>query len=345
MERESELILRNRGHIDAAAVLIINPFADQCASELAHRGAAVRLLTQDYGSYQWHNARGADVVFGVTDETSAEALPFIILYLPREKARLTMLLHLACTQLSANGVLWLVGANHAGIKSARPRLERRFEKVDKLDAARHSVIYAAQRPICAAPFSLEDYFETWTLSRSGQNLILASLPGVFAHGRLDDGTELLLENLPELPRGQSLLDFGCGTGVIGLVAGLKSPELEVSLLDSNAMALESSHRSATINNLQVEIIASEGFSEVRQQYDWILSNPPFHQGVKTDFRIPRHFIQGATRHLHANGNIMLVANKHLPYRHWLEESFQSVTTVATNKAFKVLLAGKKKNRH
>ena len=75
-----------------------------------------------------------------------------------------------------------------------------------------------------------------------------SLPGVFSHGRLDEGTAFLLRHIPSDIRG-AVLDFGCGSGVLGAAIKSSNPECEVSLVDSNAFAIESAQRTFSANGL------------------------------------------------------------------------------------------------
>ncbi len=57
---------------------------------------------------------------------------------------------------------------------------------------------------------------------SNVTLTVASLPGVFSQKKLDVGTALLLNNLPEVMQGK-VLDFGCGAGgVISCFIGKKN---------------------------------------------------------------------------------------------------------------------------
>ncbi len=58
----------------------------------------------------------------------------------------------------------------------------------------------------------------------GRELRLTSGSGVFAKGRLDVGTAVLLRET-EPPAAGRILDLGCGYGVIGLACALASPEV------------------------------------------------------------------------------------------------------------------------
>jgi 16S rRNA (guanine1207-N2)-methyltransferase len=361
MERTSELILRNAVALPAGALLLFNPPRDGLFRELeAHR--RVRVVTQDFGDYERLRQSGADASFGLLPWSSAESssiaaaessiipaaepesMNHVILFLPREKERLDLLLHAIAGQLPAEGELWLVGENHAGIKSAGKRLEARFTAVAKIDSARHCGLFRAGGARPGEAFRLEDYRQQWELDLPGGALKVASLPGVFAHGRLDGGTALLLQFLAQ--QGERLriagrvLDFGCGAGVLGLALLRAHPELHMTLLDSNAAALISAAWSLAANGLTAELLPADGLPATGPPLDWIVSNPPFHQGVATDLSVARRFFEGAATRLANTGRMLLVCNRHLPYEDWLGEHFAVVEKPLTDLDFQLLLAAR-----
>jgi len=353
MERASQLILRNRDLLPSDGILLLNPPPDDLFHELAvihpkqpqaragKRDALVRIWTQDYGNHLWFLGHGAESEFGVLPE--AASLPRQpILFLPREKDLLALWLHFLAASMPATGNLWLVGENQSGIRSAARHLKEFFQETVKTDNARHCALFSASQARPGVPFLLDDYQQKWLLEYSHTALRMVSLPGTFAHGRLDRGTELLLQTVSEpggshLPRG-SVLDFACGIGVIGLSLLLRDPTLELTLLDNSALALESARRSLLANELQAELLPSDGLTEVARRYDWIVSNPPFHRGVSTNLDITRRFIENAHTALTKQGKILLVCNSHLPYEGWLSGRFASVEILAHRDNFKVLQA-------
>lgn len=318
----------------------------------------VRVFTQDFADATWLKKSGINCEFGLLplleirehtpaqtpDQTQLHTLPAtVILFLPREKERLEFLLHFLACHLPAKGTLWLVGENKAGIKSAGERLGRHFAQVKKADAARHCVVYQASSAAPKGPFSLEAYRQPWTLPTSVGDLKLQSLPGAFAHGRLDKGTALLLEYLQNadshhLKIKGKVLDFGCGSGVIGIYLNRQYPHIELEMLDTSAVALESTRLSLQLNGCVAKLTASDGLDGAKGRYDWIISNPPFHKGIATDFDIARRFISNAPSKLGNRGRMLLVCNRHLPYETWLTEAFVGFEKVAENREFKVLLA-------
>ena len=75
-----------------------------------------------------------------------------------------------------------------------------------------------------------------------------------------------------------------------------------------------------------------------QQYDVIISNPPFHAGKQRDDAMVRAFVTTAAQHLAPHGAFWLVANAFLPYRALLSTAFSEVTSVATTPAYQIIKA-------
>ena len=136
-----------------------------------------------------------------------------------------------------------------------------------------------------------------------------------------------------------MLDFACGSGVIGLSLLHFHPSTGMTLLDVSALALESARSSLRANGMEATVLASDGLSHLQGSFDWIISNPPFHRGIRNDLDIARNFFADAGNFLSETGKILLVYNHHLPYPAWLKEHFTRVEVMRTVRGFKILLAG------
>ena len=340
MENVSQIILRNESRLPEGPLLLVNPPRDGLALQLQGQGRPLRCCTQDFGDYRWLQSAGVDAEFGVVPGMG-DGERLVILFLPREKERLGMLLHAIADQLGADCKVWLVGDNRGGIKSSPRHLEPFFSSVAVLDNARHCGLIEALGPSCDQPFELAGYVSQWSTSFAGHDISLRSLPGVFAHGRLDSGTALLLEVLGDLRPSGRILDFACGCGLVGIALLAASTESSLTLLDSSALAMESSRRSLQANALQAELLASDGLGEVSGRYDWIVSNPPFHRGVANDLEVAADFFRHSGTFLTENGKIVIVFNRHLPYSKWLTQAFGKVERLAENGEYVVAQAGGK----
>ena len=98
--------------------------------------------------------------------------------------------------------------------------------------------------------------------------------------RIDEGTFLLLENLPASPP-HSVLDMGCGYGALGLPIAAKYPNAQFELVDRDLLAVDWSKKNAEKNKLtNVQAIGSLGFRDLpEKKYDWVLCNVPARIGT------------------------------------------------------------------
>lgn len=334
MDRVSEILRRNGDALGDGPVHLLNPPRDTLPVEFC-RERPLRISSQDIGDFGWFEAAGLPARFELIPQPGDHGLN-TVLVLPREKRRLEMMLHAVANDLPADGRLWLVGENRAGIKSSKKYLQRRFGQVRKVDSARHCCLFEAQAPLPGEPFQLADYEEHWQHRFAGKELQMVSLPGVFAHGRLDKGSSLLLEALETVRPAGRILDFACGSGVLGLSLLAREPQNELTLLDSSALAIESARRSLAANGMKASLLPSDGLCEVNEKYDWIISNPPFHRGIANDLDIAADFFRKAGTFLREKGRILVVFNRHLPYLAWLKDEFDDVQELVGTTEFSVV---------
>lgn len=163
-------------------------------------------------------------------------------------------------------------------------------------------------------------------------LEINSAHGVFSKKHLDNGTETMLKYM-DLENAKTVLDLGCGYGIVGLVVKLRNPELEVTQTDVNERALQLTKMNAKkfkINN----IIKKSDLYNNLEKFDVILVNPPYVAGRELIFRI----ITEAKDHLNKGGSLQLVARhnkggKVLSQK--MEEIFGNMTVLGMKSGFRV----------
>jgi release factor glutamine methyltransferase len=88
-------------------------------------------------------------------------------------------------------------------------------------------------------------------------------------------SELLVEVGLTLPAGSRVLDLCTGSGAIALALKDERPDLDVSASDSSAAALALARANGELLGLQVRWLAADLLSGLADEYDAILSNPPY----------------------------------------------------------------------
>ncbi|MGY3128489.1 16S rRNA (guanine1207-N2)-methyltransferase [Agrococcus sp. UYP33] len=188
-------------------------------------------------------------------------------------------------------------------------------------------------PDPAAPSSIR----TIRVPIAGEEREMVTATGVFSGDRLDVGTAVLLDAVPEPPETGELLDLGCGWGPIATTLALRSPAARVWAVDVNARALSLVERNAELLSISNITAASPELVPDDVRFDVIWSNPPIRIGkaelhAMLERWIPR-LAPGATA--------WLVVQKHLgadSLLRWLAERFEGfdVERVDSRKTYRII---------
>ena len=266
-----------------------------------------------------------DLAPGSTDEAMIYAPPGVV------ERRYT--LALALQALKAGGRLDVMAPKDKGGSRLGKELKGFGLEVGETAKAHHrrcvvirpETIEGLDAAIAAGTLQQVEGLEAW------------SQPGVFAWDRVDPGTALLAQVMPPLKGAGA--DLGCGFGTLSLVA-LRSPAVtSLRLIDLDRRAVAAARKNvedprATFEWADVRTLPTAG------ELNFIVSNPPFHDGGAEDRRLGQNFIRQAAALLKTGGVAWLVANRHLPYEAELNAAFKRVRMVADQGGYKIFEAVK-----
>lgn len=128
--------------------------------------------------------------------------------------------------------------------------------------------------------------------------------GVFSKNHIDFASEFLIKTIFDEVKG-NILDVGCGYGVIGIIFSKNNNASSITMLDVNHRALELAKKNINLNKVEAKIIESDGFENIKEEYDTIVTNPPIRAGKIVIYQI----YKDAYDHLKKEGTLYLVINK------------------------------------
>jgi 16S rRNA (guanine1207-N2)-methyltransferase len=356
----SARLLTDALRVEAGSVVVfLHPSSPHVVLSVARSGAPAAV---------WAVHRRLPVVHAITDAASREALAtvsvvhahgrrgipehlradVVVIEVPVEKAAAHQLLHDAALLLREGGRCVLAGGTTEGIKPAVRLLEALFGQVHTLavggghrvvEARRGAVVTIDAVQSLIAPYHAPDAFREDTYVVAGRATRVFTRPGVFSWDHLDEASALLADVMT-VPVEGAVLDLGCGAGVLAAAVAARAPNVHITLVDADCEAVRCAERTMIASGHgHWRAVASDVTSAVaNEQFDLVVSNPPFHTGKSTDLALPRRFIAESYAVLRPGGRLQLVANRTLPYEAELERVFGNRRTVHDGARFKVLEA-------
>jgi 16S rRNA (guanine1207-N2)-methyltransferase len=360
----AEMLAAAMRQVDGRVVVSLSSGNGMVGAAAARAGAAQVWMTDRHGlavdasrrTLAANALRNAEVRLGhgTTPLDPAVIADVVAVRVVPERIGMHQLLHDAMRVLRPGGRCYVAGGNHEGAKSAARLLERYCGAI-RLEAQRdgHRLVSGVRPAVLPAVDDAEvthwcapDAFHEVPVTAHGVSFTTLTRPGVFSWEHLDEATADLLDVLgtfPTLQQGVRVLDLGCGAGVLGTFAALRSAGNEVTLLDEDSESVRCARatlqRAGAANaRALVSDIASAVLTET---FDLVLTNPPFHVGKQTNLDVPRQFIRDAHAVLRSGGELCLVANRTLPYEAVITEQFGQVLVRHDGRHFKVLSAIKR----
>ena len=256
---------------------------------------------------------------------------------PKNKDEMCALIGFGCQMLDKRGTMIVSAANDAGGKS----LEREMKV---LDIPLQSVTKHKSRAVILRKDGEgnADIINRWAADISLQyheNTGMWTYPGLFAWDKIDRGSKLLKNLLPETMAGQ-IADFGCGHGYLTKVIQSRLKDGVIHAIDKDARAVDATKKNTDIGKVRFRHEDATRPVNNLPPLDTVVMNPPFHTAKKPDISLGQGFIMNAAHHLKEGGVLYMVANRHLAYEKTLRATFSSGDMLAEQDGFKIFRAVK-----
>lgn len=186
--------------------------------------------------------------------------------------------------------------------------------------------------------NLKSDFRTIIYKYNDYSLEFTSDLGVFSKDKVDYGSKLLMETfLKSNHTSGTLLDVGCGYGIIGLsLAYIAS--VKPTLVDVNKRAIHLAKMNAKNLGVEADIFESDVYSNVSSKYDVIMTNPPIRAGKQKVMQ----FLLEAIDYLEDDGELWVVIRKDQGAKSAIEKmkNLYSLEVREKSKGFFIIVAKK-----
>ena len=275
-------------------------------------------------------------------EQPSEPVELLLIKIPKTLAMLEDQLHRLRPLLTPNCRI-LAGAMVKHLpKAAFTLFERLIGPTHSSLAKKKARLLFAQLDPALQP-GPSPYPSSYTLEQSSYRI--SNHAGVFSREKLDIGTRLLLQHIPASSAARTIVDLGCGNGLVGLIAAERNPNAELIFTDESYRALESARlnfAAAFGPQRDAQFIADNCLEQMASNSaELILNNPPFHQQQAVGDHIARQMFRDARRVLAPGGELWVIGNRHLGYHQQLRKLFGNCELIASNPKFVVLKAQKR----
>lgn len=195
----------------------------------------------------------------------------------------------------------------------------------------------------AIPLQETPYPKTYNIE--GITYEIINHANVFSRERLDIGTRFFLQHIPQSEKYKTIIDLGCGNGIVGIIAAEKNPIANIIFTDESFMAVESAKENfnnAFGGDREAEFIVNDCLEDVAENsVGLVLNNPPFHQQNAIGDATAWQMFEQSRHVLNHKGELWVIGNRHLDYHIKLKKLFGNCETIASNNKFVILKAIKR----
>ncbi len=248
--------------------------------------------------------------------------------LPRAKVEARAMIAQACAL--SDGAVVIDGQKTDGVEGILKAMRGRVTVHGPVTKAHGKLFWIAERAA--------DQFADWATGPSLKEGGFWTAPGVFSADGVDLASALLADALPA-KMGKHVCDLGAGWGFLSAHVLQREGVEAVHLVEANHVALECARRNVTDPRAQFHWADGTDW-EPAHKIDTVVMNPPFHVGRAAEPQIGQAFVAAAARLLTPQGNLWMVANRHLPYEAELKTRFIQVDEVGSDARFKLFHASR-----
>ncbi|KQU06558.1 SAM-dependent methyltransferase [Rhodococcus sp. Leaf7] len=266
------------------------------------------------------------------DRRLLDGASVVLMQLPRALAELTEIAEAIARWADPSVQVFSAGRLKHMSRSMNDVLAASFGTVTATRASQKSRGLVASDPTPAESFT---YPVRTTVADLDMTVVAHG--AVFSGDRLDIGTRFLCSFLDRTaPDARRIVDLGCGTGILAVLAARLRPDAEIVATDRSAAAVASALATAEASGVSLTVRRDDAMaSEPAASADVVLCNPPFHENAAVHTGGAEKLFAAARRVLRPGGELWTVHNSHLRFTPMLGRMVGPTEVMGRNAKFTV----------
>jgi 16S rRNA (guanine1207-N2)-methyltransferase len=270
-------------------------------------------------------------------EDTQKTYSMVIVLPPPQRDEMRAMFVSALRHLEDDGIVVVSMENNEGAKSGEKDLRQLAPNLQSISKNKCRVFWVNKQNLDE---KLMQFWSELDTPRIIDATGFISRPGVFAWNRIDPASKLLAAHLPKNLSGCGA-DIGSGFGYLTHTVLQENENIQsMDVFEAEARALDCAKLNLArfAEKTKLAYHWHDVTRGIPGSYDFVISNPPFHQGHDEVQAVGQAFIAAAAKSLKAKGRFYMVANRHLPYEACLRNQFSDINILAMEDGYKVFEA-------
>ncbi|MEX2962688.1 methyltransferase [Microbulbifer sp. TYP-18] len=259
----------------------------------------------------------------------------VVYPLSKEKAVVHHIINCCPSMLGQGGELKMLGSKRSGIKSYASKSAAYFGSAPQLRKCGSDYISVSLFNSDAELGKTLDGDNYPELRKPPALGGLISKPGQFGWDKVDIGSDLLATQFEQYlpPTGARIVDLGCGYGYLS--SRLKKlGNFHITATDNNAAALLACERNFKLLEIEGVVVPSDAGADLEANIaDFLVCNPPFHQGFQVEGDLTDRFLKQSARLLCDRGQALFVVNEFIPLARKAKQFYAEVKLLCKAQGF------------